>query len=456
MAAGHGKPQGGGSGYLWFGWFAYLVFVVYGSLVPLDFRPLPLDQAIARFSAIPYLDLGVDSRADWVANLLLFIPLTFFWLGILWHRRSVSLRLLASAAVLVLAVALSFAIEFTQLFFPPRTVSQNDLLAESIGAGVGIVAWWAFGPRLSRWFDQWRGEQGTWSSAQRWLYVYLAGLFAYNLLPLDLTISPVEIFHKMREGRLVLIPFAGLPSSPAFAAYDLITDVALWIPVGLLWRRLTGSNVLAVRNAVLIALLLEFLQLWVYSRVSDVTDILMAALGGWLGALLAWRLAGDRAARDRDGAAAGAALLWPSAVLLWLGALAVVFWYPFDFRTDTQFLQERLMLLKAVPFAAYYFGTEFRAATEVLHKLLFFAPLGLFTGLGLRRFGWPRAWVWIVGILFVGGVAGVIEGGQLALPGKNPDLTDWVLECCGALVGLWVAMKAAGPAVLRERGRRRA
>ena len=55
----------------------YLVFVVYGSLVPLRYTPLPWDHALARFQEIPFLQLGIGSRADWVANLLLFIPLTF-------------------------------------------------------------------------------------------------------------------------------------------------------------------------------------------------------------------------------------------------------------------------------------------------------------------------------------------------------------------------------------------
>jgi hypothetical protein len=47
---------------------AYAVFVVYGSLVPLEFRALPLDEAWSRFQHMPFLDLGLGSRADWVAN----------------------------------------------------------------------------------------------------------------------------------------------------------------------------------------------------------------------------------------------------------------------------------------------------------------------------------------------------------------------------------------------------
>ena len=42
---------------------AYLAFVVYGSLVPLEFRPQPWAQAVEAFRAAPFLNLGIESRA---------------------------------------------------------------------------------------------------------------------------------------------------------------------------------------------------------------------------------------------------------------------------------------------------------------------------------------------------------------------------------------------------------
>lgn len=54
---------------LWLAALMYTAFVLYGSLVPLEFRAIPWDEAVARFGAIPLLKLGIGSRADWVANL---------------------------------------------------------------------------------------------------------------------------------------------------------------------------------------------------------------------------------------------------------------------------------------------------------------------------------------------------------------------------------------------------
>src|SRR6185295_11468204 len=86
---------------------AYLIFVVYGSLVPLDFRPRSLESALRDFSQIPYLELGLESRADWVANLILYIPLPFLWLGALSRERKRLRQAILSIVVLILCCLLS-------------------------------------------------------------------------------------------------------------------------------------------------------------------------------------------------------------------------------------------------------------------------------------------------------------------------------------------------------------
>jgi len=57
--------------------FVYCLFIIYGSLVPLDYQPKPFEAAWQSFKHIRYLNLGAASRADWIANIILYIPLTF-------------------------------------------------------------------------------------------------------------------------------------------------------------------------------------------------------------------------------------------------------------------------------------------------------------------------------------------------------------------------------------------
>ena len=423
---------------LFYAGLIYLAFVIYGSLVPLDFHYRPFAEAWQSFTNIPYLQLGVGSRADWVANILLFIPLTFLWSGLLWPARGLVMRVLIALCVIIAGVGLSVAIEFTQLFFPPRTVSLNDIVAESIGAAVGVMAWAVSGRRLSAWVAGWNRASSPLDIWGRVLYPYLLILFAYNLLPLDLTLSPVEIFHKWREGRVVLVPFSFVFANPIEALYGLLTDALIWTPVAFLWRLARPATRLKpLFAAILIASLLEFLQLFVYSRVSDVTDIFTAALGAGVGAWLSGRWAGQA---QEGGAPHSRAWLWLGFALLWVGVLAAIFWYPFDFQTGRAFLAERLQSLRKVPFEAYYYGTEYRAVTEVLHKVGFFIPLGLLLALGVTqiRHYFARQIAGWGAMIAIGLVAFGIELGQLFLPGKFADITDWALETLGGILGYFL------------------
>ncbi len=439
----------------------YLAFVIYGSLVPLEFRMLSFEQALDRFSNIAYLDLDMQSRADWVANILLFIPLAFFFNGYLWSRQRVKRQLLNAFLVIASCLVLSTGIEFTQLYFPQRTVSQNDIIAEGIGAIFGVSVWWVWGERFLLWLSQWQQRHASASIFQRLLLLYLAILYGYNLLPLDLTISPVEIYRSWREGRIILAPFSSLGPDPVENLYHLVIDTLIWVPVSFLlsarrsipdaWKMTLGA-----------ALLLEFLQIFVYSRTTDTTDLITAAIGAAAGTALwtLYRRWGSHRTTDHSHPQrhSGAPYLWIAAVSFtaWTVILGIIFWYPYNFNTDRAHILEALSTLQRVPFHAYYFGTEFRAVTEVFHKVLFFMPYGILSVI-LFHICRPNVSPGSIRLfaLVTGAFAGlVIESGQLFLPGKHADITDLMLEILGAFLGYWGASIVAEAVSTRHPERR--
>jgi glycopeptide antibiotics resistance protein len=421
----------------------YTAFVIYGSLVPLEYQALPLDEALARFRRIRFLELGIGSRADWAANLLLFIPLAFLWTGVLAHRRRLPVLSIVSLMVAACAALLSLGIEFVQVYFPQRTVSLNDLFAETLGGVLGVVCWWLFGTRFIRWLAGWKSAKGHIEIAQRLAVAYLAMLFAYSLLPLDLTLSPVEVYHKFREGKLNLIPFARLPHGFMPAIYELASDGLLWFVPALLWRWPGKTSAMRVWIVMMgAAMLLEILQLFVYSRVSDITDLFTAAVGTALGIQAAGLINKNVHASSESGHS-GFPVLTLMLAMGWVGVIFIVFWYPFDFRTDGAFLRGRLHdFLTRAPFEAYYFGTEYRAATEVLHKVLFFIPLGVALGwlVSGLRYMW-RGHATLISMVAMAGIAGIAVAGRLAQPGKNPDIMDLVLQWLGGVIGFVLIWK---------------
>src|SRR5207253_1523672 len=158
-----------------------------------------------------------------VSNILLFVPLGYLLVGALRvDRRGVWGAALAATTVMLICAVLSVAIEFTQVFFPPRTVSINDIVAETVGGCIGVVLWTIVGQRITEWvraFFLCRERAGL---AVHLLTLYAVLFFVSEMLPLDITISPVDLADKYRQGRVVLVPFSYAYASPMLGLWDYL------------------------------------------------------------------------------------------------------------------------------------------------------------------------------------------------------------------------------------------
>jgi|688.fasta_scaffold00530_16 hypothetical protein len=72
--------------------------LIYASILPLQFVPLSLDQAIIRWQSTPWLNLGVNNRADWIFNAIVIIPITYFLCGAVGYRRRLGMGLLITCS----------------------------------------------------------------------------------------------------------------------------------------------------------------------------------------------------------------------------------------------------------------------------------------------------------------------------------------------------------------------
>ncbi|MCC6609938.1 MAG: VanZ family protein [Burkholderiales bacterium] len=433
-------------GLLGAGAVAYLAFVVYGSLVPLQFTPHSMEEACRSFRNMAYVPPEIGARADWATNVLLFIPLSFLLAGAAdlnsrwrWPRM---------LGVLAFCFGLSATIEFLQIFFPPRVVSLNDIVAESFGALVGIALWLWRGPWVCKQVLGWAEATHRRGRALYLFYAYLLGLAIFSLLPLDLTLSGHDIYDKWKEGRLVLVPFGFRYGSLRDLVVDLALDLATWMPVGILasYARV-GSRRQVLLYCIGLAALLEFLQVFVYSRIADVTDILTAALGCSIGMVLGdfVRTAPESAAEPHPAqvqSGGGIPRTWLWAIVYSLGLLAA-FWYPFDFRFDAATARARFDGMWAAPLGGLYFQSEIQAISNIALKAGLFAPLGVLLAMGVARWRGGARTIAIFGAaIFVVTLAFVIELGQILLPAKYPDVTDVVLGTGGAFLA---ALLVTGP-----------
>jgi VanZ family protein len=420
----------------------WALLVIYGSLTPFAYQPLEWSRAASILRWIVEHPPQPAPRGDWATNFLLLVPLGFAALGALLVDRDTLLRRgWGVGLVLVGGLALSATVEGAQLWFPPRHPAKADIIAQTLGNVVGMGLWILAGQPLTDWTR--RRVRGSRAGRVVWLLaIYSAGLLLYSLLPLDLTIRPGDLWDKYKAGQVSLVPFGQWRWNVA-SIYGAARDVVVFLPIGLLsalWPRRQGADRrLALRWLTGVALvgLIEFLQLFVRSRHSDVTDLILGAIGvsGGLWLALVWRR--DAAKRNLSGRGLKAVCLAAFALLL-----VAIYLEPFDLQPDHQAAAARLAAMFRVPLEALRQGELLEMMSNVLRKLLLFGVLGWLAGenaAGLRKSppasGVLVVWGLVAGLI----VAAIIEMAQGWFPPHVPDVTDVVWGAVAGGLGAWIS-----------------
>ena len=271
----------------------YLLFIVYGSLVPLDFNPRPLEAAWRDFLGVRYFALGVESRADWVANLLLYMPLGYLLSAAMAAQGRPAAQLLSTSAVFVICAALALGVEFTQLFFPPRTVSLNDIGAEIVGAALGIAVWRVWGGALDRlWTEM---ERGGLVAIRAAAVVYVLAYLTLSLFPYDFYISAQEFSHKLAAGAYGLLMAPAACERLSICIGKLGAEIFVVIPLGVFFSMVLGkaaprAYAKAAWCGVVLGLVIEVAQLFIASGISQGVSLLTRAAGMWAASTSRWRM----------------------------------------------------------------------------------------------------------------------------------------------------------------------
>ena len=208
----------------------------------------------------------------------------------------------------------------------------------------------------------------------------------------------------------------------------------------------------------LIAAGIEFAQLLVISRFTDVTDIVLGSLGAALGGLLIGRL---RPQAMTTSASMGlrapvrlrAAIPWLLAISGYSLFLIGGFWFPFQITHDHVAIHLRLDGFFRVPFLALYESNDLNAMKQVIVRVVLFAPLGAMWAhlAGFARTRAGRRLLVFAGLVYAFALALGIEIGEIFMPSKVADSTEVLLCGCGAILGALIVTRVLGVDTERER-----
>ncbi|MBK5936118.1 VanZ family protein [Halorhodospira halophila] len=132
----------------WCAWLS-LAGILYLTLLPFQFGEVSLARAWEIYLSISVPEPASINYPQWFANVVMFLPLGFFWAAWLgWRVRRRVGRLVVVAGVALLALAVTCVVEFLQIWLPYRYPAIADISANFLGGVLGGVLWLLLWPRF--------------------------------------------------------------------------------------------------------------------------------------------------------------------------------------------------------------------------------------------------------------------------------------------------------------------
>jgi hypothetical protein len=420
---------------------AFVAYAVWGTLFPFDFQAVPFETAARLFWSRWATDAGSLSLTDLVSNVLLFLPIGLFMSAALESPAKRGPIPFPQLVTLLAAVALSGTLELAQAFVSWRTSSILDVAAEVLGAVSGIAIWRYLRGELDALLRAGLRMVGRSTRFERILLACCAAFVIGWWLPADFTLRPAEIGDKYLHERL-LLPFT--PSEDAATPYELVTIAAAAIPIGLA-AVLCGSGSRrrrSVASGALIAALglaaLELIQIPIFSRTTDGTELL-AALGGSTAGSAAAALSERATVIGVDWRLVRIAGAFVAAV----GVALLIEWWPFQLTMDSG---------RAFLEATRWSRAPFRWPASIA-DVLPGAVLAAVAGMLVRPRLDPR-FVRLQTMLVVGcagAVFAVCEGGRVLLVSGRPTLMSVVFKLSALAFGLYIGSRRCPIAFIAAR-----
>lgn len=357
---------------------------LYLTLMPFDFQPMALADAWAVYTDQTFSLPDPGTRQQWVANVLMFVPFGFFTVLFFLFRTNsfpapapTSVRILAICVASLLSLLVTASVELLQVWMPYRSTSVVDMSGNFTGGVLGAIVGATAGERL------WRGGIALWSGERRLsrdqlllgyclLYVFVV------LFPFDFPWSVGELFERFTNGRWAVwvAPQSCISGTQCLVLMTLKPLLAVPLGVWLATRwpvSAPGGRGRAALMAMIVALLLELMQLLLYSGVADGRSASLRAFGLFAGIVWADRFSANLLyrLRERFGPVLAATLVVPYAVVV-VGLVTGFSGYHWN--VSRAF--EQLQTLNFMPFHYHFLVAEAEAARSLIYQSIAYAPVG--------------------------------------------------------------------------------
>ena len=407
----------------------YALLIAYASTIvgPLgvNFTPIAPSEALTRLLSIAYVQHGSDQRSDWMGNVALLVPLSCLLAGFLCGGGR--LRPAAGIAALLLCLVFVVAVKYLQLFFPPRTVTLNYVLAQAVGSAAGVSLYGI----LREAFAETGKNLDRLEGLRVILQIYTVLVVLFLLTPLDFALNAEDLNARLAKlpDSLTAITGTGRPAEARLAL--ILSSILAMVPVGALLTFMVRGRVYVGRSTATATVMglgamcgVYLLTTLVISGTPSLFAVVYRTLGIALGAwLMHW-------------------LTHQNPDEIQRGLMRTVPWIAPFYVLTVASLNGLLSLDWAAPSASdpsgntwiplynYYIVSKPQAAKNIADHIVMYAPVGIMAWLCLRNRG--------AGIAFMLGalLSLIVEACRFFRPGLAPDINAIPLAGFAA----WVAV----------------
>lgn len=420
--------------------------IVYNTLIPFtfDYGLSDLPGQIAHINWLPGTEgTGRVSLTDLAGNILLFVPFGFLMYLFLRQRNYVRPLL----KVVLLGALLSLTIEFFQLFIAARNTALHDLFNNTLGTLIGGIAALIFAERVVDVVE----DVFYFLFREQPFSLIIVAMVALQLfaavMPLTVSITVSDLVKSIKSTNLVPFDYhsigamRGFPDAQDALPFDItpmIEDILFWAAVAfvmmichrLYWAKGRLSSKLIYLFPILFFPAVEFGQLFITKRTSDINDVLSGLLGFALGYLIfAVRNPFQKLPLKEDPRLLKTPLLIYTIFILFSG------FRPFDWSLDPQVINMDLTADSLIPFYAYFRHTSLWNLFDMGNSLSFIFPISLYITYHKRKQGIEFDAIYVLTTLLGLGMGLVIEGVQLFSFERIAEITDVIFYAAGGALG---------------------
>ena len=404
-------------------WLYFIIFLLYASLVPFQLKS-SLKEVVDHFNAIRWVPYFIDghrvSLTDLVSNITLFLPLGFFAAGALYSRIKTFYLIVLCA---ICGFLVSSLMELLQLFTTIRVPSITDICNNTLGAISGCLIYLLYHNKFSDVVKPFLLHQLKRPLYQVYTLFIFVGILFYQLIPFDFSLDIGTIkggikfflknFHVILQWRymqssinnFLFFTVASYALYNSFFRKESIVNRLIWT-VGLCSMGILG---------------IEFMQLFIASRGSNISNIVCALIGVANG--LYWN---TRLRRYKTRLKKLRVFFTVNYTLFFL------FNYLFPF-TLTDTIRNNISLYSIIPFASYFVTISLGSIVDLCTQIFLFVPLGCYCA---KANGSYKKSFWI-GCL----IALLFESSHIFLATRFYDITDILSGGIGSALGHYCTIR---------------